>query len=182
MTEAMLSKLLQRLDFIGLVERMDDSLCVLGLLLNLDPSLLVHVSDSKVQGSYVPVQELKNESSRICKKERKPFKTREMNKFYQSSIWEEKSRYSRMLYDAVNQSLDATIDHTIGRDRFDTYKLEYLSLLHLASKTCQNETVLCRGEDRTNVANEFSCYHEDSGCGYHCLNKLFSDRPRRYES
>lgn len=186
MTEAIVYKIMQRLDFIGVVERLDDSLCVLGLLLNLDPSLLVHVTDSKVQGNYAPVEERygrihsTNQSSRICEKKSKPFKTREMKEFYQSSAWEEKSRYARMLYDAANKSLDATIDHTIGRDRFVTYKLEYQHLLKLATETCQNETILCQREQRTDIANEVSCYHEDSGCGYRCLNKLFSNRTRRY--
>jgi len=74
-----------------------------------------------------------------------------------------------LLYAAVNQSLDLTIER-IGRGRVEHGVRQIQSLQHIAQETCMDASVLpCT--DSGDV-QEGSCYVRDFGCGYKCIGGI----------
>jgi hypothetical protein len=166
---------LHRMNFIGVVERMDDSICLLGLLLKLDPSDLVYFS-TKVQGQYLQSMDGHN-----CYKVPKSFVPPVVQSFFESEEWKNQSIFSSQLYAAANKSIDATID-SIGRNTFLAYRQEFDRLQQIAHVSCSDEVKLPCNHSGVLQLNESykSCYMGDIGCGYRCLDRIFSNRSMRW--
>lgn len=159
--------ILEQYDFLLVVERLHESLVVLQLLLDLDPSDILYVSGSKESGSWAAVHE---KCHKLIPKTISPV----VKAFLESPKWLARNYGDYLLYHAANQSLDATIEK-LGRIRFNEALKTYQSLLAVAQKTCQSEIAFpCSPEGQfQSEKSAQSCYAADWGCGYPCLDKHF---------
>ena len=88
------------------------------------------------------------------------------------------NNFDYLMYDVINRSLDMTIDE-IGRDRVETEVKKHRLLKKIAHDHCQSVAAFPCSSNRTYQpeAAKQSCYAEDSGCGYACVQDVL----QRYE-
>mmetsp|Transcript_46510 Transcript_46510/g.95128 ORF Transcript_46510/g.95128 Transcript_46510/m.95128 type:complete len:294 (-) Transcript_46510:130-1011(-) len=149
-------------DFIGVVERQDESLVVLRLLLGLDAGDILYHS-SKISGEY----------DARCVKIQKSFISPGVAAFLSSDEWLARNEADYMLFAAANRSLDATIDK-LGRQAFEAALAEHHALMALAQTECADKIVPPCSKDGHNQrkASMNNCYWNDNGCGYPCLDEV----------
>ena len=163
-------KTVEQMDFLGLVERMDESLVLLSFILDLPVTDVLYL-DSKVAGSYMVHPE--EWACRQIGRKRKLFPSTEQ--FLRSDRWKEVSKLEQMVYDAVNRSIDVTIDNVIGRDAFNVRLQEFVRAKTLTQDSCSKSVVMtCTADGKINAGRKRSvCYSGDIGCGHLCIDKLF---------
>lgn len=158
-------RILQEFNFIGILERLDESLVILQILLNLQPSDVLYLQAAKQNGAYDP----QNNCSSIPKRTITP----EIETFLSSDEWKENNKADYMLYKAVNASMDQTID-SIGRDTFQRALHRFQEARALANHYCQSMSpCVAQGVYRPPGEVDAECYARDWGCGYKCLDRLF---------
>jgi hypothetical protein len=151
-------------DFIGITERMDESLVVLQLLLHLETGDMLYLS-AKESGSweYFPLL-------RSCKYIMKYAVTPAMKDWFRSDEWYEYVRGDVLLYKAANKSLDRTI-WKLGPDRVQRALLRFRWAQRLAEEQCATTTRYpCTSGGERNTVND--CLWQDMGCGYACLDQV----------
>lgn len=165
--------ILKQYDFLLVVERLNESLVALQLLLDLDPSDILYVSGTKQSGSWAAVRD---KCHKLIPKTVSPV----VRAYLESPTWLARNYGDYLLYHAANQSLDATIEK-LGRVRFHEALTTYQSLLAVAQKTCQSEAVFpCSPEGQfQSEKSAQSCYDRDWGCGYPCLDEHYPRRQKR---
>ena len=153
-------------DFVMVVERMDESLVVLSLLLGL-PVGDVLVSNSKVAGGYL--QSRFGKKLGQCKLQVKGNRSLGIEAYIGSPEWKAMQYADEILYRAANASLDRTIEQ-IGRIRFEAALEEYRQLQQRAREVCGPTW----GTGCTVDGQQFlePCYERDFGCGYQCIDRL----------
>ena len=154
-------------DFLMLVERFDECLVVMQLLLGLEVEDILYLS-SKHAGDYY-YSPRKNECLRLAKTVSLPI----IERYLDSSEWAAMSYGDYVLYEAVNKSLDLTID-SLGREHFEDALDAFVKLKRRAEEECAAEAVFpCSSTGKIQVAKSSeSCYDRDWGCGYPCLDTL----------
>jgi hypothetical protein len=154
-------------DFIGLVERMDESLVVMKMLLHLDMNDILYLS-AKQSGGYD-----EGAWNQTCVYIVPSFVTSGMKRYFASSHWRKRTAGDRMLVQVVNRSLDLTID-ALGRQEVEEQLAEYHKAKAYAEEICAPSTIYpCSVGGVLNKYNH-SCLWWDSGCGYKCLDGLKS--------
>jgi hypothetical protein len=86
--------------------------------------------------------------------------------------------YDYLMYAAVNRSLDMTI-HALGRERVEKELEKHRMLQKMAEEHCQAVAAFPfshEGIPQAEASRE-SCYEEDCGCGYKCVQDVL----QRYE-
>ena len=173
-------RILDDYNFIGVTERMDESLVVLKLLLNLELGDILYLS-AKQNGSYDAGGGFKNKKG--CVLIQPSVVSPGMEKFLydHNSKWQSDIvKWDKMLYQAVNQSLDLTIDR-LGRPMFEETLSAFRSARDVAIRECRDVAVPCSlrpvAENGTEVVERLpeemtSCLWKDSGCGATCLDKV----------
>ena len=116
---ARVSKILQEYNFIGVVERFDESLVALSFLLGLSLGDIMYAKTEKHAGSY----ELLHEEKLTCIKLVEKNLSSEWEEFLQSNEWKAQIAGDELLYTSVNESLDKTIDEVIAAARAFVNKL-----------------------------------------------------------
>lgn len=170
-------QIVQNYDFIGLVERMDESLVILKMILGLDMNDILYLSAKRNggwdEGAY----------NATCTYIVPSFVSKGMQTFFKGNEWQEYTAGDRLLFQVVNKSLDMTID-SLGKDEFETQLRHYRTAKARAQELCGPSTVYpcSEGGVRRSVnpwsknsstsANAHSCLWWDSGCGYKCLDRL----------
>jgi hypothetical protein len=162
-------------DFIIVPERMDESLVVLALLLQIDVSDVL-VTSSKVAGATQYHMLHPNKTSFACIKTTKSYTTPVVTRFLQSNRWRAMNYGDYLLYEVAKQSLDVTIRDTIGIDRFNVALQRYRTLQQLEQLHCApNVQFPCSndGVPQLRIAKE-NCYlyYYDFGCGYPCIDTI----------
>ena len=162
-----LDQLLTSYDFLGVSERMDESLVVLQLLLGLETQDILYLSGTKTSGSYefvpgqqkcVLIQKYKNQI------------TPEMKEWFYSEDFEYFLQADVMVYQAVNASLDKTIVE-LGRDRVDRALKRFQWAQRLAQDTCGAVTKFpCTAQGVREPVTD--CLQQDVACGYKCLDQV----------
>lgn len=154
-------------DLLMLVERFDESLVVMQLLLGLEVEDILYLS-SKHAGDYY-YSPRKNECIRLAKTESLPI----IDRYLISAEWFAISYGDYVLYEAVDRSLDLTID-SLGRKNFEDALDAFLKLKILAEEQCATAAVFpCSSAGEIQLAESSeSCYDRDWGCGYPCLDTL----------
>ena len=160
-------QIIEGYDFVIVVERMDESLVVLQMLLGIDIGDILTL-DSKVQGMY-------SYSNRRCFKSVKSHKSPCVEEYLTSSKWYAQNYGDIILHAAANTSLDKTID-ALGRTRVEEAVEELKRLKSLANEKCASRAMYpCsrEGEKQLEKAKE-SCYAygKDFGCGHHCIDDM----------
>jgi hypothetical protein len=161
-------------DFIGVVERFDESLVALQLLLGLETSDISYFSThTKSQFERRPVKMKPN--TFVCRQtlnwQKMKMMTPPVVNHLESTEWFAQNYGDYLLYQAANQSLDMTI-WRLGLDVFSKALKEFRSTLKRAHETC-HPVFPCssNGTDQYEASQE-NCYFDDIGCGYPCLDEL----------
>lgn len=168
--EWMETKIFDEYDFIGVTERFDESLAVMVLLWNLEPTDVIVLS-AKKSGGYDDA----GDTGR-CNKIIKPPQT--LSPAVQEYISKEHAvdNVDFLLWEAANLSLDRTIQQLGGPARVNTLVDEIRNLRKLAEYWCAHKAYFpcnSRGE-RQFERSEKSCYVQDAGCGYKCVGEVMA--------
>ena len=163
-------QIVQGYDFFIVVERMDESLIVLQLLLGIDIGDLLTL-DSKVQGMYTYIAK--------CFKGVKAHISPRVKEHLSSNTWYAQNYGDYVLHAAANASLDTTID-ALGRTRVEETVEKFRRLKSLANEKCASRAFYpCskEGEEQLEKAKE-SCYvyGKDFGCGYQCIDEMLNSK------
>ena len=163
-------QIVQGYDFFMVVERMDESLIVLQLLLGIDIGDVLTL-DSKLQGmyTYMPTYIEK------CFKGVKAHISPRVKEYLSSNTWYAQNYGDYVLHAAANASLDKTID-ALGRTRVEENVEKFKRLKSLANEKCASRAFYpCskEGEEQLEKAKE-NCYRQDLGCGYQCIDEMLN--------
>ena len=159
--------ILDSYDFLGVVERMTESLAVMTFLLNLDPSDVVVLS-AKKSGGY--------DAQKKCTLIQKANWTQGIKEYFASNRYVHNNP-DLLLYYAVNQKLDRTID-LIGYEKVQERADTIRRLEELAERECQDEAIFpcsATGQPQHEQAQS-SCYIKDSGCGFKCVDRVLRNQ------
>jgi hypothetical protein len=158
--------ILQDYDFMILVERFDESLVVLQLLLGLEPSDLLYLP-SKQSGDFTS-------TDGRCAQSIPPFLSEAVADHLSSKEWYAKSYGDYVLLEATSQSLDLTIEG-LGRDKFEAALQKYRVVKRQAQEQCGATAIWpCSKEgDLQKEKAKTNCYSNDLGCGFPCFDALF---------
>lgn len=163
--------ILNAYDFIGVTERLDESLVVLRLLLGLDAGDILYLS-SKINGGYDGGGKKKK-----CYFIQPSVTSPEVKEYLSSEDWNKKIKVIAMLHKAVNETLDRTIQTVIGQSKFDEALSEHRYLQSLVHKVCAPTANFPCSKDGI-LQKELSkknCYDGDLGCGYPCIDELYKN-------
>jgi hypothetical protein len=153
-------------DFIGITERMDESLVVLSMLLpGVELTDLLYIN-AKGSGGFDDGQH-KWKCHYIVPSYLSPG----MKEFFQSSTWKDRVVGDDLLYKAAWKSMDMTIDR-LGRSEFKEQLEQFRSMRALAEETCASRALFPCNADGTRANRKTGCLWNDSGCGNACLDKL----------
>jgi len=162
----LVQEIMNEYDFIGVTERLDESLVALRLILGLDAGDILYVS-SKVSGGY------DDGANGKCTKIPKAILSQKMKKYLSSKEFNELTSVPKLLHQAANKSLDLTIQNTIGQDVFDKALEEHKYLMSLVNQICASKAIFpCSKEGKYQGLSRKNCYSSDNGCGYPCLDKI----------
>eukprot|EP00586_Coscinodiscus_wailesii_P012460 CAMPEP_0172508102 /NCGR_PEP_ID=MMETSP1066-20121228/209202_1 /TAXON_ID=671091 /ORGANISM="Coscinodiscus wailesii, Strain CCMP2513" /LENGTH=560 /DNA_ID=CAMNT_0013285931 /DNA_START=466 /DNA_END=2148 /DNA_ORIENTATION=+ len=162
-----IDQVLETYDFIGLVERMDESLVALRLLMGLEATDILYVN-AKSAGGYDD-----GSFKKKCYKIKKSFISPAVREFLDSHQLQTGIVGDRMLHEAVSRKLDATIEE-LGVDRFQAALGEHKFLMNKAKEECAHKIIFPCSEKgvRQKEESALNCYRADAGCGYPCLNDI----------
>mmetsp|Transcript_20744 Transcript_20744/g.31400 ORF Transcript_20744/g.31400 Transcript_20744/m.31400 type:complete len:434 (+) Transcript_20744:112-1413(+) len=164
-------------DFIGITERMDESLVAMKMILRLKISDILYVK-AKSSGSFDD-----GAFNHTCAYIVPSFVSPGMKAFFQSPFYLHQTQGDWMLYRAANKSLDLTIDQ-LGRPVFEKELKIFVQAQKLVKARCEkNIRWPCssggvRAPYRAHVSNATDCLWLDSGCGAECLDTLESEIDR----
>lgn len=154
-------RLLDEYDFIAVLERMDESMVVLSLLLDVPLSRFLYLK-AKTQGGY--------DAQRPCTYIARTFLNDDMKEFLQSDMWHNQIQYDAALYKAVSASLDLTIEQ-LGEEKVDRLVSRFQWAQQLVEERCRPQAVFpC--DDRGDFRRTSDCLWKDSGCGQSCLDQV----------
>lgn len=158
-------QILYEYNFIGITERMDESLVVLKLLFGLEMNDILYLKSTKQSGGFD--DGIYNNS---CTYIVKSFVSTGMKEFFDTNhVWKERTRGDILLYQAANKSLDMTID-SLGRRVVEKELQEFERAMKMAQETCRNVKLPCT--DGGSRQQKHDCLYWDLACGYECLENL----------
>jgi hypothetical protein len=157
-------KILSDYDFIGITERMTESLVVLQHLLNLTTSDILYLS-AKQNGGWDD-----GLASQQCYYIHPSIISPPLQEYFQSNDWLLKKRGSNLLYATVNRSLDLTIA-SLNRDLFDSDLRRYRWALREVHTECLTQVRFPCSPGGV-LQEKHDCVLWDSGCGHECLDRV----------
>jgi hypothetical protein len=157
-------RILQDYDLMILVERFDESMVVMQMMLGLETSDMLYLS-SKQAGSY---------SGEQCRKLKKAYASKGIAAHLSSEEWYAKSYGDYVLWEATSQSLDLTIE-ALGKDKFKMALQKYVDMRRQAEEQCAPTAIWpCSKDGKPQVEESKSnCYKKDWGCGFPCFEAVF---------
>jgi hypothetical protein len=169
-THKKLGRLLQEYNFFVIVERMDESMVALALLLGLDISSTLVAASAKVSGSYALAY--RGRDAGRCIRRRSFDVPQEVHDHMKENRYLGLTYADQILYRASNISLDLTIQETIGPKIFDKALEEYRFLKEKAIDYCGSRLSSGCYANGTKILPVEPCYVADFGCGYKCLDEV----------
>lgn len=180
------NKIMNEYDFIGVTERLDESLVCLMMIAHLNMADIMFLS-SKISGMKRTDRNDGNEC--IGKSFISPF----MKEYFANETWKDYIHHDLALYKAVNRSLDLTID-ALGREEVEANLAVYKRAQALAKERCSAQAGVVEDEEcvaeNITVAKkkeitighdpikhkrgqmENGCITGDVGCGFECLDEV----------
>jgi hypothetical protein len=165
-------RIVESYGFVALVERMDESLVALSMLLRIPLTDVLISSSAKVAGSSYFMRYGK------CVKLVKAFTSPEVKTYLESKAWLAQNYGDILLHKVINKSLEKTIDQVFSRSAFEEKLKEYKRLKALDMQLCLPTTILPCSKDGINQVgpSRQNCYKEDYGCGYPCINAMLRNQ------
>lgn len=165
--EDLVQEIIDSFDFIAITERLDESLVVIKMLLNLEVADILYMS-AKQGGSFTT-----GPQTTPCIYLIPSFLSKGMKAFFVSESWKEYIKLDTLLYRAANKSLDNTID-SLGRPEFENHLSQFREVLARAHVRCENETIYrCDQAGNYRGSKNATCLLWDIGCGYECLDRFY---------
>ena len=158
------SRVMKDYDFIILVERLDECLVLIQLMLGMDTNDILYLP-SKASGGYTFYYGK-------CRKIVKSYQSPSVAEYLSSKEWYTDAFGDYLLIEALNQSIDRTIDEVIGRRRFEDAFKKFQTMNKIANQQCSSRAIFPCGANGTNEESRKDCYENDEGCGYRCLDSL----------
>ena len=158
---------LRQYDFVGLVERFDESLVALQLLMGLDTSDILYIS-SRLSSQFTL-------SGGKCIKNIEPqtLRSRPVKDFLHSPTWWAQNYGDWLLREAASLSLDRTIEQ-IGVQYFAEAFSDFQDMRNEVVEKCRPIFPCSNsGADQLKESRD-SCYEDDIGCGYPCIDEIAS--------
>jgi hypothetical protein len=174
---AFVNAILDDYDFIGTAERLDESLVVFQMLLRLPLADILHV-DSKISGNRtgsrkIPPYTLVSHPTGCVYTGGSKTVTRDMRDYLEGRAWNDLIRYEQILYNAVNASLDSTIE-ALGRRKFEENLARYRKATERVQNECSTRIRLpCDAEGE--LVEHTDCMLKDMGCGMDCLDRVATE-------
>ena len=161
-TMEVVTSILHDYDFVGVTERLEESLVVLQLLMGLKLSQIVYLADPGPFQFFVDV----------CVYTVPPFVSPGMDQFFRSASWQTRIRGDVWLHQAANQSLDATI-HSLGPRRVQRQVRLYQQAMDLVQQHCGSLQAFPCTQDGLRIPfRTLDCLVENMGCATSCVDKL----------
>ena len=152
-------------DFMVIVERFDECIVLMQLLLGLETSDIMYLSAKKADMYH-------RMGKKKCIKIRKSFISPTITNFLSSKEWQTKNYGDFLLIEAVSQSIDLTIEN-IGRKRFDKAYDIFQDLKKRTVKECEDKAIFpCSAIGQFQEESTSNCYHKDGGCGFPCFDAM----------
>ena len=101
-------------DFIGVTERMDESLVVLMILLDMELTDILYLSSKRNGFAFTSDKQGNLKCIEVARKQ----ESKAMEAYFKSTHWEATNEEDILLFQAANESLDRTIE-ALGRDIFN---------------------------------------------------------------
>jgi Sulfotransferase family len=167
---ALLQAIIDDYDFIAVSERMDESLVALQMILGLKTKAILYLT-SKSSGGY-DAGGFQNMCTYI-----QPKNVSEDMKTYfrESPVWEERTRWDRLLWDAANKCLDRTIE-ALGPTAFQKNLATFQQARQVAQTQCLPNVIFPCSAARAGLPpllpNETDCLWRDTACGTTCLDQV----------
>ena len=155
--------ILKDYDFIAVTERLDESLVVMQMLLNLSTRDILY-NRARSSGSFSV-----GAKKKPCHYIFPSFVSPGMGDYFESKEWKRTIQGDKLLYDSVNESLDRTID-ALGRGLFMERLSEFRSILERAQTHCRGRVRPLCSEGGERQDNHTTCYIWGEGCDYECIN------------
>mmetsp|Transcript_69040 Transcript_69040/g.140381 ORF Transcript_69040/g.140381 Transcript_69040/m.140381 type:complete len:450 (-) Transcript_69040:800-2149(-) len=178
--EADTRELLESYDFLGVSERMDESLAVLKIILNLDLRDVIHLPKPRAtpkNSTKGNIDYYENWRKKECRPVPKPEVTTGMKQWFHSEEFEAYIEADVIFYKAVNASLDRTISE-LGPELVEKTVKQIRWAQKAAEEECRSVRFPCSSEGEFQI--ETDCFFSDIGCGNDCLDRLsetFSEDP-----
>jgi hypothetical protein len=165
------NEILQYHDFIGITERMNESLVALSMILKLSLADILYLSVKQSGGwdDGLGRDWRKPECSYIVP----PYVSEQMSSYFKSEVWKQRMKWENSIYQAVNRSLDRTID-ALDQDKFNSRLARYTEGLEYAKEKC-GTYVKYPCSSGGEYIPDHDCYHGDSGCGFKCLDEVATE-------
>jgi hypothetical protein len=156
-------------DFIGILERMDESVVALKILLNISMADVLHIS-SKTSGGYDD-----GEFQGKCVKIQPSTLSTGLQEYLATSDWEDYIKPEKELYEAAYRSLDRTIEQ-LGRDLFEEELAKYRTAQQMVASRCEPDVKLpCSRTGERRRDEDTDCLVADIGCGFDCLDQVATE-------
>jgi hypothetical protein len=155
-------------DFIAVTERMDESLIIWKILFHLDYYDILFLK-ARSSGTF---SNGPSEKSRPCVYLVPSFLTPTMQEFFESKEWKDSNAVDIMLYQAIYQSLDNTIE-AVGKDLFQKQLSIFRQAKTLAEEFCDGKVRgTCTSGGLLIPVQNRTCVIWGEGCDYQCLQEF----------
>jgi Galactose-3-O-sulfotransferase len=166
--QTIINNILNEYDFIGITERMEESAVVLMMLLNLKLADILYLR-AKTNGGYDDGGGF-GDNNKTCTFIQPSILSTGMKKFFQSIEWKNQIQFDQKLYNAVNKSLDLTIE-SLGKEEFQKNLIKFRYALQMVESNCRNITIFPCDNTGT-YHNTTDCKWTDSACGMKCIDDV----------
>jgi hypothetical protein len=160
------NRIISEYDFIGIVERMDESAVVTQMLLGLTTGDVLYL-DAKTNGGF-DAGGYKGQCFFIVPKYISPG----MKTYFEGKEFQKWIEWDLALYKAVNRSLDMTID-SLGRRRFEKELARFRWAMDIVATRCG--PVARYPCSASGERQEHNCLWIDSGCAYECIDAVVAE-------
>ena len=165
-SHTIIGDILEDYNFVAIMERMDESLVVLQMLLNLTTKEILYTR-ARSGGTFS-----NGFKQRPCFYILPTFKSPGIQEFLASDEWQEHIAPDIEFFKAAHKSLDRTID-ALGREEFNRRLDVFKKALKLAADYCVGKVrTMCSASGEVIRPVNTPCYIWGEGCDHDCLDAL----------
>lgn len=159
--------ILNSYNFIGVAERLNESLVVLSMILGIELNDIMYISSKRAGFAFTGDGNGNFECVHLAPK----FQTPVMESYFASENWTTKNQDDILLYIRANSKLDETIQ-MLGKSKVQTNLRLFQSRLQEVQEACQQKTIFpCSSEGKLQLEKS-NCYLRDEGKLVHDIVSL----------